>query len=91
MRRFVAYIDPENKFCEEDKLSQINVLQQLQNISSYNFMKSSLSRGNVYIHALWFDIYSGDIYYFSRQQKTFVDVSDENIDKLMEEVERYYF
>ena len=54
-------------------------------------MRSGLSRGNVYIHALWFDIYSGDIYYFSRQQKTFVDVSDENIDKLLEEVEKYYF
>lgn len=28
MRKFVAYIDPENKFAIEDKLSQINTLEQ---------------------------------------------------------------
>ncbi|XP_061721733.1 beta carbonic anhydrase 1 isoform X2 [Cydia pomonella] len=33
--KFVAYIDPENKFSTEDKLSQVNTLQQLQNIASY--------------------------------------------------------
>lgn len=24
-RKFVAYIDPDNKFCIEDKLSQVNI------------------------------------------------------------------
>uniref|UniRef100_A0A2P2HYT1 Carbonic anhydrase n=1 Tax=Hirondellea gigas TaxID=1518452 RepID=A0A2P2HYT1_9CRUS len=90
LRRFVAYIDPNNEFCEEDKLSQVNCLQQLQNIASYNFMRDGLARGRVYIHALWFDIYSGDIHYFSRQQKCFVVLNDENIDKIMIEVEKYY-
>lgn len=28
MRKFIAYIDPENKFAVEDKLSQINTLEQ---------------------------------------------------------------
>lgn len=28
MRKFVAYIDPEDKFAVEDKLSQINTLEQ---------------------------------------------------------------
>lgn len=28
MRKFIAYIDPENKFNVEDKLSQINTLEQ---------------------------------------------------------------
>ncbi|KAK4304263.1 hypothetical protein Pmani_023781 [Petrolisthes manimaculis] len=86
MRRFVAYIDPENRFTVEDKLSQVNTLQQLQNIASYNFMREGLSRGRVYIHALWFDIYTGDIYYFSRQQKRFVDVNETNMERLLEEV-----
>lgn len=90
MRRFVAYIDPENHFSDEDKLSQVNTLQQLQNIASYNFMREGLLRGKVYIHALWFDIYTGDIYYFSRQQKMFVDVNEGNIEKLLEEVSKYY-
>ncbi|CAG9107262.1 unnamed protein product [Plutella xylostella] len=38
-RKFVAYIDPEDKFCIEDKLSQVNTLQQLQNVASYGMLK----------------------------------------------------
>ncbi|XP_074103280.1 carbonic anhydrase beta [Cotesia typhae] len=72
MRKFVAYIDPEDKFAVEDKLSQINTLQQLQNIASYGFLKKRLERHDLHIHALWFDIYTGDIYYFSRGARTVV-------------------
>ena len=38
LRKFVAYIDPDNKFAIEDKLSQINTLQQLQNVASYGLI-----------------------------------------------------
>ncbi|KAF2359995.1 Carbonic anhydrase [Trinorchestia longiramus] len=111
LRRFVAYIDPDDEFSVEDKLSQqviiltaqvnclqqvivltaqVNCLQQLQNIASYNFMRDGLTKGRVYLHAFWFDIYSGDIHYFSRQQKRFVPMTEDTIDTLMEEVEKYY-
>ncbi|KAK5971175.1 hypothetical protein GCK32_001389 [Trichostrongylus colubriformis] len=35
---FEAYIDPEDKWGTEDKLSQINTLQQLENIASHGFI-----------------------------------------------------
>ncbi|VEN57246.1 unnamed protein product [Callosobruchus maculatus] len=90
MRKFVAYIDPDNKFNIEDKLSQINTLQQLQNIASYGFLKRRLEKHQLHIHAVWFDIYTGDIYYFSRAAKRFVPVDESNIERLMDEVRRYY-
>jgi carbonic anhydrase len=90
LRKFVAYIDPENRFALEDKLSQINTLQQLQNIASYGFLKKRLEKHQLHIHALWFDIYTGEIYYFSRGAKRFVVVDEGNIDKLMGEVGKYY-
>jgi carbonic anhydrase len=89
-RKFIAYIDPENKFAIEDKLSQINTLQQVQNVASYGFLKSRLEQHDLHIHALWFDIYSGDIYYFSRQSKRFISVSEDTIEKISEEVQKYY-
>ncbi|KAJ8974916.1 hypothetical protein NQ317_010199 [Molorchus minor] len=91
LRKFVAYIDPENKFSVEDKLSQINTLQQLQNIASYGFLKKRLERHELHIHALWFDIYTGEIYYFSRAAKHFVLINEYNFDKLCQEVLKYYF
>ena len=27
MRRFIAYIDPNEEFCDEDKLSQVSVFR----------------------------------------------------------------
>ncbi|XP_072376981.1 beta carbonic anhydrase 1 [Diabrotica undecimpunctata] len=90
MRKFVAYIDPENKFAIEDKLSQINTLQQLQNIASYGFLKKRLEKHQLHIHALWFDIYTGDIYYFSRGAKRFVLIDEDDVDKLLQEVKKYY-
>ncbi|XP_065203730.1 beta carbonic anhydrase 1 isoform X1 [Planococcus citri] len=90
MRKVVAYIDPENKFTIEDKLSQVNCLQQMQNIASYGFLKKRLETHDLHIHALWFDIYTGDIYYFSRQRKRFVEINENTLPSLNEEVLKYY-
>ncbi|PBC27527.1 Beta carbonic anhydrase [Apis cerana cerana] len=90
LRKFVAYIDPEDKFGVEDKLSQINTLQQLQNIASYGFLKKRLERHDLHIHALWFDIYTGDIYYFSRANKKFVEINESNEKCLLTEIKKYY-
>lgn len=90
LRKFVAYIDPDNKFAIEDKLSQINTLEQLSNIASYGFLKKRLETHDLHIHALWFDIYTGDIYYFSRGTKRFVTIDESTIDNLINEVRKYY-
>lgn len=89
-RKFVAYIDPDNNFAMEDKLSQINTLQQLSNVASYGFLKQRLEKHDLHIHALWFDIYTGDIYYFSRGAKKFVLIGENNVEELISEVRKYY-
>ncbi|KAK0178571.1 hypothetical protein PV327_007449 [Microctonus hyperodae] len=90
MRKFVAYIDLEDKFSIEDKLSQINTLQQLQNIASYGFLKKRLENHDLHIHALWFDIYTGDIYYFSRGYKRFIEINELSETLLLKEIKKYY-
>lgn len=90
MRRFVAYIDPQDEFAVEDKLSQVNTLQQLQNVASYGFLKRRLEEHELHIHALWFDIYTGEIYYFSRRAKQFIIINEASFDVILEEVKTYY-
>jgi carbonic anhydrase len=53
-------------------------------------MRDILLQGKTYIHAMWFDIYTGDIYYFSRQKKCFVDINEDNYYGLLEEIMTYY-
>ncbi|XP_026323334.1 beta carbonic anhydrase 1 isoform X1 [Hyposmocoma kahamanoa] len=89
-RKFVAYIDPDNTFCIEDKLSQVNTLQQLQNVASYGILKKRLEKHDLHIHALWFDIYTGDIYYFSRRAKRFIIIDESTYEEILAEIRRYY-
>lgn len=62
----------------------------MQNIASYGFLRKRLESHDLHIHALWFDIYTGDIYYFSRQNKKFIEINETNVEKLVVEVTKYY-
>lgn len=90
MKKFVAHIDQDKKLCYEDKLSQINTLQQMENIASYRFLKKRFEKSDLHIHALWFDVYTGEVYYFSRIEKKFVEVDGDNINNLLDEVNKNY-
>jgi len=66
---------------------QVNTLQQLQNIASYQFLKDKLESGKVHLHALWFDIHDGDFYMFSRSQQCFLNVTEEHYEQLVADSE----
>ena len=79
--KFPAYVDVDEKFSVTDKLSMINTLLQMENVTSYDFMRSHKG-GRIHIHAFWFDIYTGDIHIFSRKENTFVVVNEETLPQL---------
>ncbi|CAJ0952829.1 unnamed protein product, partial [Mesorhabditis belari] len=83
---FSALIDPENALSVEDKLSQINTLQQLENISSHGFLKEFLERKEINLHAMWFDIYTGDMQMFSKRSRRFVTIDEDSVDRLTNEI-----
>ncbi|VDM54008.1 unnamed protein product [Angiostrongylus costaricensis] len=62
---FEVVIDPLEEL-------SINVLQQLINIMSYEFLRRHFETGRLFVHGMWFDINNGDDYLFSKKQKLFV-------------------
>ncbi|PAV81673.1 hypothetical protein WR25_17282 [Diploscapter pachys] len=82
---FTAIIDPLNEWGVEDKLSQINTLQQLENVTSHGFLKEFLESGKVHLHAMWFDVYTGEMYMFSKNKAQFVLVDENSVDELEKE------
>ncbi|XP_065556229.1 beta carbonic anhydrase 1-like [Artemia franciscana] len=86
----LTHIDPDNKFEATDKLSQINALTQLQNVASYPFMQPLIKTGEMRLHALWFDIYTGEIYYFSQKKGAFAIVNEETSTDIMDEISAMY-
>nr|ADD91464.1 hypothetical protein [Adineta vaga] len=79
---FEAYIDPNNEFKSSDKLSQVNTLEQLRHFLSYPFLKDRLNRKELQVHALWTDIYKGEVYMFSFKEKCFIKIDENTYKKL---------
>jgi len=81
-----AWIDPENNYEEIDKLAMVNALVQMENVASYNFMKTRLESGTHLLHALWFDVKKNSVMVFSRSEKRFIPCEDAStVDLLVKE------
>ncbi|KAI6175899.1 hypothetical protein M3Y97_00740700 [Aphelenchoides bicaudatus] len=87
---FTAYIDPNNEFGIEDRLSQINALQQIVHIASHGFIQDYMLKGELYLHVLWFDVYKGDMHMFSRAKERFVLIDENSVDELEAEARGNY-
>merc|ERR1712037_360428 len=82
-----AYIDVDGKFDDADRLSMVNTLVQAENAASHGFMAQLINEGKAAVHAMWFDVRSGDVLYFSRKEKTFVTLEESNVSALLEEID----
>ena len=68
-------------------LFQVNCIQQLENISSYAFMKDKLSRKEVHLHVVWFHLDTASVFMLCRHREEFIEVNEDNYDILLEEAE----
>lgn len=57
---------------EHNKISQINVLQQMHHIESYPFIQEKLNQGKLRLHGWWFDIAKADVYCYEQPLQQFV-------------------
>ena len=67
---------------EHNQISQVNVLQQMQHIISYPFVRERVEKKQLRIHGWWFDIAAADVYCYEQDLNQFVLI-DENEAKLI--------
>lgn len=84
---FEAYIDPENEFAANDKFSQLNTLCQLEELKNFSFLNKLLVSKKVNAFAMWFNIYNGDVFVFSYQDKCFIKLDEHSHKKLSESLD----
>ncbi|KAK2171408.1 hypothetical protein NP493_1071g00027 [Ridgeia piscesae] len=87
LKQLKAFIDRDNQFSPVDKFSQVNTLQQLENIFSHEFIMERVVADKVRLNAMWFDVYTGDFYMFSRERETFVLVTQTSYEHLVADAE----
>lgn len=65
-----------------NRLSQLNVLQQVQNLRSYPLIRDRLDAGKLRIHAWWFELHSALVYTFDAEAQAFVEIDEKQAAKL---------
>jgi carbonic anhydrase len=54
-----------------NRLSQVNVLQQLEHLKTYPAVSQRLADGRLRLHAWWFDIKEADVYEYAPEEAAF--------------------
>ncbi|CDZ81395.1 Carbonic anhydrase 1 [Candidatus Rubidus massiliensis] len=78
-------LDPN--LSEVNQLSQLNVLQQIENIKSYPFIKERMEKGELELHGWWFEIGHADVHYYDENKKQFVLMDEKVAKKILKEVD----
>lgn len=68
---------------EVDRLSQANVLQQLDHVASFEPVRKRLRQGEVRLHALWFDIEHAMVHLYETEAGRFVALTEQEIERLL--------
>lgn len=67
----------DTSLSEQNQVSQVNVLQQMEHIASYPFVRERLERGELRIHGWWFDIAQAHVHCYEKDLKQFVLIDEE--------------
>ena len=69
----------------EDRLSQANVVQQLEHVRSYALVAERLARGAVQLHGGWFDVEGANLHIWRASEGRFIRVDEQVIARALAE------
>ncbi len=61
---------------EHNQISQVNVLEQMQRIMSYPYVREQVEKKQVRVHGWWFDIAHADVYCYEQSINQFVLIDE---------------
>jgi carbonic anhydrase len=73
----------DGSLCTHDQLSQINVLVQLEHLSSYAIVRETVAAGALRLSGWWFDVASCQMYAYDRTRRLFELIDRALIDRLL--------
>jgi carbonic anhydrase len=73
----------DGRFPPVDQLSQLNVLAQLEHLSSYPIVRERVADGRLRLNGWWFDVATGDIYAYERSNRSFVLIDRAEAERLL--------
>ena len=66
-----------------DRLSQLNVLVQIEHLMSYPIVRERVAAGRLHLSGCWFDIATGDMYAYERPSQSFEIIDRQEAERLI--------
>jgi carbonic anhydrase len=66
-----------------NQLSQLNVLHQLDNLMSYPVVKERVAKGDLKLHAWWFELSAADVFAYEEPVNKFVLIDEDEATKIL--------
>lgn len=76
-RRDDTVLDPA--LLPHNRLSQLNVLQQLDHLRSYEVVRERVASGALALHAWWFDLAHAEVSMYHEDERRFLPIRDEDV------------
>ena len=77
----------EPSLTADNKLSQLNVLQQIEHVKSYPAVQEAMRERNLVVHGWWFDITTAEVYAYEEDVKKFVLIDETEAERLISRLE----
>ncbi|MDI1432906.1 carbonic anhydrase [Polyangium sorediatum] len=75
------FIKPE--LSAVDRLSQANVLQQLEHIASYANVRKLVDEGAITLHGWWFDVGTGDVHVYDKDRGGYILLDEAEAERVL--------
>ncbi|HEX2579940.1 MAG TPA: carbonic anhydrase [Rhabdochlamydiaceae bacterium] len=66
-----------------NQISQANVLQQMEHIQSYPFIREQVEKKKLRVHGWWFDIAQADVYCYEQNINQFVLIDEKEAEQIL--------
>ncbi len=71
---------------EHNQISQVNVLQQMEHIISYPFVRDRVEKKKLRVHGWWFDIAQAEVYCYEQNFNQFVLIDEKEAKIILDRV-----
>jgi carbonic anhydrase len=68
---------------EHNRLSQLNVLQQVENLKSYPIIQERITAGKLRVHGWWFELANAAVLYYDPETKSFNEIDEAHAAKVL--------
>ncbi len=70
-----------------NRLSQFNVLRQIENLKTYPIIQERLRAGTLKLHGWWFELSQADVYAYEESRGQFILFDEEEAQRILSSLE----